>query len=505
MFEKDLKEFTIKSSINSPATLEMELSNENEQYDYLLDYSVIFSQPLYEFNISINSQPVTVFVGYPIHVEKFHKQRTIKLTFADRSYWTRISKFSTEIRPEAYFHNIVTEFGQKYLGFDTNEININGNFNNSKYMVHRLYVSDEPVFTRLVNIANLMNCALYVDLQGQLNLGQLFQTPSIFYTLEEKDLTEYSLNFGDLNAFENVYELIGGEKPLWEVELGDQENCLSIFTFDRNFVVKFWNRYILNYYPDNYWMQYKGQAYTPPSSGGPGLLFPSLGNLVQYPDGKMEVVGAKIVEVPLYGFKSIITDWEVKYWNRQTKGYDPDSNVDCVLLGYGTNNAYFYIDTTNSTNHFFALFVYGRTLNPNSQGIRYYGYQKHQTKYPVVEDISFKKNTNYYAKKYLEYNNQRVADLIGQYKLKTFNLDFVDSNTQAELLLTDLTNAEIYRLNKVTATTSLNPGIDLLDAVELQIESQNLLLQFWVEEITHTKTNTTISGSLYYKGNLTVS
>jgi len=505
MFEKDLKDFTIKSSLNSPATLEMELANESGQYDYFLDYSIIFSQPLYEFNISVNSQPTTVFVGYPIHVEKLYKQKTIKLSFADRSYWTRISKFSAEIQPEAYLNEVVTTLGVKYLGFNSNEIIINGNFTNDKYKVYRLHVSDEPLFARLDNIASLMNCVLYVDSQGNLNLSQLFQTPGTFYTLNERDLIEYSLTFGDLNSFENVYELIGSEKPIWEVELGDKENCLSVFTFDKFFVVKFWNRYILNYYPDNYWLQYKGQSYIPPTGGGPGLLFPSLGNLVQYPDGKIENSGATIVEVPLYGFKSVITDWEIKAWNRQTKGYDPDNNVNCVLLGYGTNNAYFYIDTTNSTNYFFALFVYGRTLNPNSQGIKYYGYQKYQTKYPVVEDITFKKNTNYYAKKYLEYNNQRVADLIGQYKLKTFNLDFVGSNTQAEALLTDLATSYIYRLNKVTAITSLNPGIDLLDMVELQIESQNLLIQFWAEEITHTKTNTTISGSLYYKGNLTVS
>jgi len=513
---KDLISWSCKYSLNQPGTLELNLANLDNQYDDLRDIDVLLSENLYTFRVKLDDVLADIFTGYPIRVSDKGKDKTIQITFADRSYWGSLSKFNSEFDPGHSVDTIVYYFAQRYLGFKESEIIFdNYPYWEPKYSIGLVRINDEPMFTKIRAILEAMGRALVLLPNGNLFLRTMFDTSlTPFIYDSEKDLIDFGYRLGDIFNFENTFELIGTEKLPWEIEISDSETVLSTVPFNIRYIIPLWVREQKKYISESFLIKYKGIDYNPYTDSEPSLLY---GNLPQtptiYSDG-YKIKPFLLLEVPIHGFKSVITDWEIKYLELQSGGgvdkievWKTDNEIISKLLGFNDNMAYFLIDLSNVSSNkcFFQFILYGKAVNPSAQAKKYYSIYRNTFKYPVVEDIQIKSLTNYYARKSVYYKGDTLANITGQYKLKTFELDFVDSDTKADTILTELANQEIYKLKKFYIKTPLNPGIYLMDLIQVSINSLGKTISFWVEEIEHTKTYSTFTGSIFEESPLVVS
>jgi len=514
----DLIDFNIELSLDNTDNARVSLMNKNGKYNYL--YRMFQTDKVFiGLDIGFDNEKVPVFTGQLVSLSSpSFEARRLELTLKHRLNYFEIAKIPSDHFYDINFGDLVTYHAVNYWGLNSNEIIIKDDISGDDYLIKSVFLSNEPPLAKLYEIAKGLGLSIYCDELGRLIIQKNYNSTTPVCSIPEDKIKGWSSEFMSYFDIDNHYEIFGAEKPL-DYLLDEKEKVLGYKMLDLRVTESFFPQIASfeNYpqYSKDFLLNYKGQNYTPDSSGGISLLpfgiQPILQNNIYTPPDIL------VIDIPMFEKEYILTDIDVKY-NKAQEGINQGNrgeswicvtnDLEIYIAGFGDNVCYIVIKNFNTWYEqikplFILVTAFGWGLS--NWGKRY----KTLVKTDSLPWINFWAYDKVTSPKLLQFHkehwlvdvqtNQRLADLIGLEKKRSYNYEWIFSDAQADFVLNNLVNQQIKEIYQITVTTTLNPLFERNDLIEAIVRQgdKKYKVQFWVRKIQHTLTTTTLTGPIY--------
>jgi len=472
--------------------VDMILDNKSKKYNELLNLDVRYSK-FWRITAGYKGTEVPIFTGrnFFLNIAKGTGANSLSLSILERNSFFEKARMSSNYYSNITLEDIITDVAKKYLGYTDAEIKIGTGFDT---VIDSFVVNQESVIRKLRAAVNAFGGNLYNDAYGNFCVNRMYQTLSPVITYDKSLIQNYSFELKGVQDRYTDIEIVGRERAMDEVIRDDKEVCLGFQLLPVGLFAYPYVNISRRRFRNQFLQEKKGLPYSP-EDDKPNISLITFYDVTQ----KVNIAGEftpepfTITSQTNEALKGIPSDVDIKYCTpeeteiagKKTEYWKPAPGTYLVdILGFNDKQTFLRVRGYPTTNYPVILVsTYGYEID--DRYVLHKGIKIEDWKTSIIyEENKMKDLSHYHSIGHFEdpSGGGLLSDTMGAVNLKTYNLDFVNSDTLAETCLNYLGAYEYYQGQRFSMTIPFNPLIERNDLVQASLDKTVL---FYVTGITH--------------------